>query len=84
MVGHYRHASEMPFQWRLAGGPMIAHFLELHFDPLSIPSAKKKHTDKTLSVLDPLWQNFLDPRMQDNVSNEIKLYFLILSVTNKL
>ena len=26
MVGHYRHASETPFQWRFAGGPMMAHF----------------------------------------------------------
>ena len=25
MVDHYRHASEMPFQWRFAGGPMMAH-----------------------------------------------------------
>ena len=26
MVGHYWHASETPFQWRFAGGPMNAHF----------------------------------------------------------
>ena len=26
MVGHHRHASEMPFQWRFAGGLMMAHF----------------------------------------------------------
>ena len=26
MVGHYRHNSETPFQWRFAGGPMMAHF----------------------------------------------------------
>ena len=26
MVGHYRQASETPFQWSLAGGPMMAHF----------------------------------------------------------
>ena len=26
MVGHYRHASETPFQWRFAGGPTMSHF----------------------------------------------------------
>ena len=24
MLGHHRHASEMPFQWRFVGGPMMA------------------------------------------------------------
>ena len=47
MVGHYRHTSETPCQWRFAGRPMMAHF-QWHFDPLSIPSTKKK----SLSVLD--------------------------------
>ena len=23
--GHHRHASETPFKWRFAGGPMLAH-----------------------------------------------------------
>ena len=23
MLGHYRHASETPFKWRFAGGPMM-------------------------------------------------------------
>ena len=23
MLGHHRHASETPFQWRFAGGPMM-------------------------------------------------------------
>ena len=40
MVGHYRHASKTSFQWRFAGGPMMAHF-KWHFDPLSIPSTEK-------------------------------------------
>ena len=26
MMGHYRHASETPFKWRFAGGPMMALF----------------------------------------------------------
>ena len=46
MVGHYRHASKTPFQWRFAGRQTMAHFF-WHFDLLSIPSKKK-------SVLDPL------------------------------
>ena len=24
MLGHHRHASETPFKWRVAGGPMMA------------------------------------------------------------
>ena len=26
MLGHHWHASETPFKWRFAGGPMTAHF----------------------------------------------------------
>ena len=26
MLGHHRPASEMPFQWRFAGSPMVARF----------------------------------------------------------
>ena len=26
-LGHYRHASETPFKWRFAGGPMMARLL---------------------------------------------------------
>ena len=26
MLCHHRHASEMPFKWRFAGGSMMAHF----------------------------------------------------------
>ena len=26
LVDHYRHARETPFQSRIAGGPMMAHF----------------------------------------------------------
>ena len=64
MLGHHRHASEAPFKWRFAGGPMMTHFL----DP---PSHHKKKTvkknynfffiKKPLLILDPLWQHFLDP-----------------------
>ena len=40
MVGHYRHASETPLEWRFDGVPIMSHF-KWHFDPLSIPSSKK-------------------------------------------
>ena len=46
MVGHYRHASETPFKWRFAGGPMMALFSG--FSILSPSHQLKK------SVLDPL------------------------------
>ena len=26
MLGHYRHASETPFKWRFAGGPMMVAY----------------------------------------------------------
>ena len=26
MLGHHRHASETPFKWRFAGGPMMSRF----------------------------------------------------------
>ena len=26
MLGHHRPASEMPFKWRFAGGPMMARY----------------------------------------------------------
>ena len=35
MLGHHRHASETPFKWRSAGGPMMARFSGiLIFPPL--------------------------------------------------
>ena len=50
MLGHHRHASETPF----IPGPFIVVFGS------SLPSSTKK----TLSKLDHLLQNFLDPRMK--------------------
>ena len=53
MVGHYRHASKLPFQWRFSGRLMMAHF-RWHFDPLSIPSTKTSQcwtpADKTFWI----------------------------------
>ena len=32
MLGHHQHASETPFKWRYAGGPMMAR-LKWYLDP---------------------------------------------------
>ena len=45
-------------QWRFAGGSMIAAYSVVVCGS-SLPSSTKQ----TLSKLDSLWQNFLDPRM---------------------
>ena len=50
MLGHYRHASETPFQWSFAGGSMMAHFSGI--STLSPSHQLKKQKKK--SVLDPL------------------------------
>ena len=50
----------LKLKWRFAGatiGPLIAVFGSY------IPSSTKKKKKRTLSNLDPLWQNFLGPRM---------------------
>ena len=51
MVGHYRHASEMPFQWSFAGGPMMAHFSGISI--LSPYPQVKKHKKIVASVGPP-------------------------------
>ena len=57
MSGHHRHASETPFKWRFAGGSMMAR-LWCYLVPL---------IKKNVAKLDPLWQNFLDPRMKEDI-----------------
>ena len=64
MLGHHWHAIETPFKWCFAGGPIMACFW-WYLDPL----APKKTKQKMLE-LEPLRQNFLDPRM--NQSDEIE------------
>ena len=60
MLDHHRNASETPFKWRLAGGSMMARlWWYLYLSLIKL----KKNNKITLSKLDPLWQNFLDPRM---------------------
>ena len=44
MLGHHRPASETPFKWRFAGGPMMALF-KCYLDPLC-PHRKKKKKKK--------------------------------------
>ena len=55
--------------WRFAGGPKIARLL-WYLDPLS-PNQEKK----TSSKLDPLWQNFLYPRMRRNHGTVGKIFW---------
>ena len=58
MLGNYRPASETPFKWRFAGGPMMAR-LWWYFDPPSPNLLKKSQSQSwTSSCI-----NFLDPRM---------------------
>ena len=65
MLGHHRHANEtklklsrlslIAFRWRADDDPLIVVVGS------SLPSSSEK---KMLSKLDPLWQNFLDPRIE--------------------
>ena len=50
-----------PFKWRFAGRPMMGPFIAVF--GASIPLSTKKNKNKTLSNLDPLRKNFLDPCM---------------------
>ena len=52
MFGHYRPASETPFNWRFAGGPMMAQ-LYRYLDPLS-PHQIKKIKKNVIKVGPPL------------------------------
>ena len=51
ILGHFRHASETPFKWRFAGGPMMAH-LSLFLDHSSPYQLKKQQ--KNVKVGPPL------------------------------
>ena len=59
MLGHHRPASETPFRWRFAGGPMKAHFQWYWIGSSQASSAKRKQniirieldpSDKNLSI----------------------------------
>ena len=62
-LGNHRPASETPFKWRFAGGPMMAHLLLYLYHVSRHEQKKKEFKKKTLSNLDPSEKNFLDPRM---------------------
>ena len=68
MLGHQRPASETPFKWRSAAGPMMAR-LYWYLDHLSHDQRKKY----VVKVGPPL-KNFLDPRM----GNDVRLFTLSL------
>ena len=51
MLGHHRHASETPFKWRFAGGPIMAR-LNWYLDPLS-PRELKKNNEKNPAKVGP-------------------------------
>ena len=55
MWSHHRHTSETPFEWRFTGEPIMARL----YSGILILPLKTKNVAK----FDPLWQNFLDPRM---------------------
>ena len=58
--------AETPFKWRFAGRPIIARFWGS-----GEPRSPKKR-------LDPLWQNFLDPRMhKHNVAYDFCLFTIL-------
>ena len=42
MSGHHRHASEAPFKWRYAGGPMMARLSGIWTLPPFIKLKKKR------------------------------------------
>ena len=52
---------EMTFRWRADNDPLVVVFWILSSS--KVKTKKKKKKKKRLSKLNPLWQNFLDPRM---------------------
>ena len=62
MFGHHRPANEMPFQWRFAGGQVMARFSSF----LSLSPLKNKKQTKKKHYHTKLRQNFLDPRKRNN------------------
>ena len=77
-LARQRNAIEV-FRWWANNGRLVVVF------GFSLPSSLK-HTQKSLSELDPLWQNFLDPRMQPNLIQKLKLkvQFALIDTAFKL
>ena len=68
MLGHQRPAIETPFN-----GDLLAGRWSPAYSGIWILSSTKNKTQK-LSKLDPLRQNFLDPRMQSTVCWSVQIY----------
>ena len=75
MLGHQRPASETPFKWRLAAGPMMAR-LYWYLNHLSHHQLKKN----VVKVGPPSEKNFLDPRMGNDVQASIEASILISGI----
>ena len=56
MVGHYRHASEMPLEWRFDGVPIMSHFFSgiLILSPSHQVKKRKKKKKKKKKRWTPL------------------------------
>ena len=78
-LARQRNAIEA-FYWWAHDGPRFVVF------GFSLPSSLRKHTQKPLSELDPLWQNFLDPRMQSNLiqQSKLKVQIALIDIAIKL
>ena len=70
-----RNTIYMVFLWQVILGPRMARFLWY------LDSSSPHHRKKNLSKLDPLWRNFLDPRMRNNsvVYQYVSFYKNLLS-----
>ena len=75
MFGHQRPASETPFKWRFAAGPMMAR-LYWYLNHLSHHQQKKY----VVKVGPPSEKNFLDPRMGNDVQASIEASILISGI----
>ena len=53
MLGHHRHASETPYKWRFAGGPMMSR-LQWYLDPTS-PRQLKNRCQMCTPSDKPFW-----------------------------
>ena len=62
MLGNHRPANETPVQWRFVGWSIMARFW-WYFDHLSHYQLIKKINKKNFVRVDPIRQNFMDPRM---------------------
>ena len=79
MLGHHRSASETPFKWRFAGGPIMAHYSDIWIlYPLINLKKKKGKEKKTLSNLDPS-----DPRITPPPSRSVGV-ILSLKIFNSV